>query len=113
MPSLAEQVRDALDTITRDSDSISAATYSWDVTFFRPGVYGPGQPAPEIWRLVVERATAFDKVWREACDAITIKYLYLEPDREPPTMEDFVIALRRARVRDAPGSAVPPGGADQ
>ena len=101
VPPLSEQVRAALDTITRDDDTAGAATYSWDVTFHRPGVYGPGQPAPEIWRLVVERATAFDSVWREACDAITIKYLYLEPDAEPPTMDDFVLALRRARVRDA------------
>ena len=108
VPSLAEQVQAALDTITRDSDSMSAATYSWDVTFFRPGVYGQGQPAPEIWRLVVERATAFDKVWREACDAITIKYLYLEPDTAPPTIEDFVMALRRARVRDDPAHNGPP-----
>ncbi|MBI1946191.1 MAG: peptidoglycan-binding protein [Deltaproteobacteria bacterium] len=104
VPPLSEQVRAALDTITRDADTTSAATYSWDVTFYRPGVYGPGQPAPEIWRLVVARATAFDTVWREACDAITIKYLYLEPDTEPPTMDDFVWALRRARVREASDS---------
>lgn len=102
VPPLSEQVRSALDTITRDADSTSAVTYSWDVTFYRPGVYGPGQPAPEIWRLAVERATAFDKVWRDACDAIAIKYLYLEPDGEPPSMDDFVLALRRARVRDVP-----------
>ena len=50
----------------------------------------------------MERATAFDKVWRDACDAIAIKYLYLEPDGEPPSMDDFVLALRRARVRDVP-----------
>ncbi len=100
VPPLSEQVRDALDSITRDDDTAGAATYSWDVTFHRPGVYGPGQPAPEIWRLVVERATAFDSVWREACDAITIKELYFEPDAEPPTMDDFVLALRRARVRE-------------
>lgn len=106
VPPLSEQVNAALDTITRDADATSAATYSWDVTFYRPGTYGPGQPAPEIWRLVVARATAFDRVWREACDAITIKYLYLEPDTEPPTMDDFVWALRRARVREA--SDLPP-----
>lgn len=102
VPPLSEQVRAALETITRDAEGTSAVTYSWDVTFHRPGVYGPGQPAPEIWRLAVERATAFDPVWREACDAIAIKYLYLEPDTEPPTMDDFVLALRRARVREAP-----------
>ena len=79
-------------------DGTGPVTYTWDVTFYRPGIYAPGQPAEEIWRVDASKATAFDPVWQTASDAIASKMIYMEPDSEPPTIEDFVAALKRARV---------------
>ncbi len=99
VPPLSEQVRTALNAIARDDDGNGPVTYTWDVTFLRPGVYGPGQPADELWHVAVNRATAFDPVWQTAADAIASRMLYAEPDAQPPTLDDFILALRRARVR--------------
>lgn len=99
VPSLTEQVAEALETIGRNDDERGAATYSWDVTFLRPGVYGAGQPAEPLWHVVVERAGAFDEVWGEAQRALETRIRETEPAGAPPTKDDFVRALRRARVR--------------
>jgi hypothetical protein len=99
VPPLSEQVTKALEEIVRDDDGAGPVTYSWDVTFFRPGIYAAGQPAEEMWRLAVQRATIFDPVWERAAKAIALRMLYAEPDMSPPTADDFVLALRRARVR--------------
>lgn len=99
MPALALQLKEALETITRDDDERGQTTYSWDVTLYRPGVYGRRQPAEPLWHLVVERAGAFDPVWQEARQALTQRMLAVEPDARPPTEDDFMLALRRARVR--------------
>lgn len=100
VPSLTEQVLEALENIVRDRDEKGAATYSWDVTFLRPGVYGAGQPAEPLWHVVVERAGAFDPVWGEAQRALYERIADTEPEGAPPTEEDFVRALRKARVRE-------------
>ena len=102
VPLLSEQVHAALEKIARDDDGSGPVSYTWDITFHRPGVYAPGQPAEEIWHVVVHQATAFDPVWQTAADAIASRMLYAEPDAQAPTLEDFIMALRRARVREAP-----------
>jgi hypothetical protein len=101
VPTLLEQVTFALSAIARDDTGSVPVTYSWDVTFYRPGVYAPGQPAEEIWRIAVTKATAFDQVWQQACDAIAAKMLYLEPDSVPLTIDDFLLALQKARYGTA------------
>lgn len=99
VPPLSEQVRAALEKVARDDDGAGPVTYTWDVTFLRPGTYASGQPAEELWHVAVHKATAFDPVWQKAADAIASRMLYTEPDGEPPTIDDFILALRRARVR--------------
>lgn len=99
VPPLSEQMRAALEKIARDDDGAGPVTYTWDVTFLRPGTYASGQPAEELWHVAVNKATAFDPVWQKAADAIASRMLYSEPDAEPPTIDDFILALRRARVR--------------
>jgi hypothetical protein len=99
VPPLSEQVREALEKIMRDDEGAGPVTYTWDVTFLRPGTYASGQPAEELWHVAVNKATAFDPVWQKAADAIASRMLYGEPDADPPTIDDFILALRRARVR--------------
>lgn len=99
VPPLSEQVREALEKIMRDDEGSGPVTYTWDVTFLRPGKYASGQPAEELWHVAVHKATAFDPVWQQAADAISSRMLYGEPDAEAPTIDDFILALRRARVR--------------
>jgi hypothetical protein len=101
VPALSEQVREALERIERNADERGAATYSWDVTFFRPGVYGARQPAEPLWHVVVERAGAFDPVWGEAQQKLRERIADVESLDAAPSSEDFVAALRRARVREA------------
>ncbi|MFH1809077.1 MAG: hypothetical protein ABIJ09_10055 [Pseudomonadota bacterium] len=99
---LSEQIDEALYTIVREPGQANQATsYCWDVTLFRPGVYGPGQPAPVIFHLVVDTADAFDPVWQRARAELARHLERLQPDHEPPSEEDFMNALRRARVADA------------
>jgi peptidoglycan hydrolase-like protein with peptidoglycan-binding domain len=99
VPPLSAQLRAALEELVRDDDEGGAATYSWDVTFYKPGVFGRRQPAEALWHLVVDRASAFDDVWREAHGFITARMSEAEPTAFPLVFEDFVLALRRARVR--------------
>lgn len=99
VPPLSAQVHAALEAIARDDDGTGPVSYSWDVTFMRPGTYAAGQPAEALWHVAVTHATAFDPVWQTAADAISSRMLYSEPDADPPTIDDFIMALRRARVR--------------
>src|SRR5690606_4915991 len=72
IPSVAEQWRRALDQVRKDAESANrTTTYTWDVRFYRPGVYGPGQKGEEILHLVVQEATAFDRSWAKSVDALT------------------------------------------
>lgn len=98
-PSLGEQLRDGLDAIVRDDDGAGAATYAWDFTLYRPGIYGAKQPAERLFHLVVERAGPFDPLWERARVALNDKLAQLEPDTRALEAEDFERALRRARVR--------------
>jgi peptidoglycan hydrolase-like protein with peptidoglycan-binding domain len=100
IPPLAEQIRAALDEIARDEKQSGPQTYSWDVTFFRPGTYGRRQPAEALWHLVVTEASPFDAVWDEAREKLEERLAVVEPDAEPPSEQDFTLALRRARFRD-------------
>jgi hypothetical protein len=96
-PLLILQIRKALDAIVRDElTGPAAATYSWDVRLFRPGLPLEGDG---VLHLVVERAGPFDPVWAKARDAINQKQRALEPGRALLTQEDLAAALRRARVR--------------
>ncbi len=99
VPKLSVQVREALDAIARNDDESGAATYSWDVTIYRPGVYGRRQPAEPLWHVVVDRAGAFDPVWQKAKQALEERMREIEPEGAPPSDDDFRMALRRARVR--------------
>lgn len=101
VPSMAEQAVAALDKIVKDAAVENrATTYSWDVTFYRPGVYGAGQKAQELVHLVVDKATAFDAVWTKAQANIAILVKRLDPDGQAPTVEDIIQAIRQARSRD-------------
>ncbi len=97
--SLTEQISAGLAAIVRDDDGDGAATYAWDFTLFRPGVYGNKQPAEKLFHLVVEKAGAFDAVWEQARAALNDKIEQLEPDSARVAAADFAAALRVARYR--------------
>jgi hypothetical protein len=95
---LSAQVERLLLTIGRNHDEgHGAATYTWDVELLRPGIYGRQQPAPVLFHLAVQRATAFDDVWHEAIEAINAKLRAYEPDARELTWGDVSAMLRRAR----------------
>jgi hypothetical protein len=100
VPTLAEQAQSALAEISMDaSASNKATTYSWDVTFYKPGIYSPGQKPTELVHLVVNAATAFDAVWQEAQQKLSILVRRLERDGAVPSHDDIIQALRQARSR--------------
>lgn len=100
IPSVAAQWRRALDEVRRDSDATNrATTYTWDVHFYKPGVYGPGQKAEEILHLVVKEATAFDRAWAKSLEALTaLCRIHDKRVDDLPLQEDMLRAIRRARV---------------
>lgn len=101
VPSLSEQAHDALARITRDAGVENrATTYSWDVTFYKPGVYGAGQKAQELVHLVVEKASAFDPVWQKAQANLIALVKRGDPGGTAPTLDDIIQAIRQARARD-------------
>jgi len=105
VPALSWQIAQALRSITRDPDeSNRATTYSWDVTLFKPAIYGAGQKAAQLFHLVVVSADPFDPVWERAREELTRHLLRLEPQATLPEVEDFQSALRRARVSEAPAT---------
>ena len=99
MPALSIQIFKALEEISRIEDERGAATYSWDVTFYRPGIYGRRQPAEALWHIGVEKASPFDSVWQQAQEALAAKLSQSEPQAAVFTWEQMQAALRRARVR--------------
>lgn len=101
-PPFLEQIRTGLESIVRDDDGTGAATYAWDFTLLRPGVYGPRQPAEKLFHLVVAQAGPFDPLWERARLALNDKLALLEPAARAIVAEDFERALRRARVRATP-----------
>ncbi len=106
VPSLSDQAFEALQKIQRDATSTNkATTYSWDVLFYKPGIYGPGQKAQDLVHLVVKSATAFDPVWQKAQANVQALVRKLERDTPVPTVEDIVRALRQARARDGDPTA--------
>ena len=88
-----------------DTASNRATTYSWDVMFFKPGVYSAGQKAQDLVHLVVSSSTAFDPVWQRAQANLQVMVRRLEKDAPVPTLDDIVGALRQARARDGDSSA--------
>jgi hypothetical protein len=101
VPPVSEQAWAALASIRRDEhEENRATTYSWDATFYRPAVYGPGQKAQDVLHLVVKKATAFDAVWQKSVEALTALVHRFEKDAAAPTIDDVVAALRQARARD-------------
>jgi peptidoglycan hydrolase-like protein with peptidoglycan-binding domain len=106
VPSMSEQAFAALEKIVRDAALENrATTYSWDVTFYKPGVYGPGQKAQELVHLVVDKATAFDPVWSKAQANLQALVSRTDPDGQVPSLDDIIQAIRQARSRDGDGSA--------
>jgi hypothetical protein len=97
---LSEQIAAGLASIARDDDGKGAATYAWDFTLLRPGIYGAKQPAPKLFHLVVTKASPFDGLWEQARAALNEKLRILEPDAKQLEKEDLERALRMARVRD-------------
>ncbi len=95
---LVLQIREQLQHIVRDPETpaTTAATYSWDATFFRPGTPLDAEP---ILHIVVTSAGPFDPAWGKAKDAIALKQREHEPGRALLSAEDVAAALRRARVR--------------
>jgi len=101
IPALSQQVLLALQHIFKELDVANRATaYRWDVTFYKPGVYGAGQKAQELLHFVVENATSFDPVWEQARGELQKFLNRLEPKAKPLGRGDFEAALRRARVSD-------------
>lgn len=106
VPSMSEQAFTALDKIVKDAAVENrATTYSWDVTFYRPGVYGPGQKAQELVHLVVDKATAFDPVWSKAQANLGALVKRLDPEGQAPSLDDIIQAIRQARSRDGDDTA--------
>ncbi|HEY1099465.1 MAG TPA: peptidoglycan-binding protein, partial [Myxococcota bacterium] len=106
VPTLSEQAFSALEKIKKDDTANNrATTYSWDVTFFKPGVYGAGQKAQELVHLVVQSSTAFDPVWQRAQANLQVMVRRLERDGAVPSHDDIIGALRQARARDGDSSA--------
>ncbi len=101
-PSLTAQIERALRAVRRDDDGRGAATYRLELRLVRPGVYTAGQPAPELLRVVVERAGPFDDAWPRALDAWNARLRALEPQARPFSLDDVRAALRRARYRVDP-----------
>jgi Putative peptidoglycan binding domain len=101
VPSVSEQVHAALLLIKKDkSEDNRATTYSWDVMFYKPGVYGAGQKAQELVHLVVDKAAAFDGVWQKAQVNLEALVKRADPGGDAPSLEDILGALRQARARD-------------
>ncbi len=102
VPTYRGQVLAALGSIHKDGESERAqvTTYSWDVMLFKPGVYGRGQPAPEVLHLEVRRADAFDAAWSTAVEGVNRLLDLHEPDAQRVGIDHIQAALRRARVRD-------------
>ena len=101
VPSISEQAFAALEKISKDVAAENrATTYSWDVLFFKPGVYGAGQKAQELVHLVVEKATAFDPVWAKAQANLNAMVKRMDPDGDVPSLDDIIAALRQARARE-------------
>lgn len=96
-PLMILQIRRALDVIVRDAGGTGAATYSWDVSFRRPG----STNAEPLLHVLVDRAGPFDPAWTRAREALERLQREHEPGRALVTNEDIAAALRRARVRDA------------
>jgi hypothetical protein len=96
---LSEQVDKGLLAIARDDGGRGAATYAWDFTLYRPGIYGARQSAERLFHVVVTQASAFDGLWERARGAINEKLAALEPDADIVTFDALHSALRRARVR--------------
>jgi hypothetical protein len=106
VPTLSEQAFTALGKIQKDpQDGLRATTYSWDVVFYKPGVYAAGQKAQDLVHLVVTSATAFDPVWQKAQANLHILVRKLERDGPVPSFDDIVAALRQARARDGDTAA--------
>jgi hypothetical protein len=97
--SLREQIEAGLAAIARDDDGAGAATYAWDFSLFRPGIYGARQPAERLFHLVVTKAGAFDTLWEDARAALNAKLALLEPEGSSLERQDFEQALKRARYR--------------
>lgn len=101
-PSLAAQVRGALELIQRDEPTdgqdaaVTATTYSWEAALFRPGSSLLDEP---LLRLSIRNAAAFDGAWAKARQVIVEKQREWEPSRAAVTAEDFTAALRCARYR--------------
>jgi hypothetical protein len=99
VPALSLQILEGLAQIVRDDDGSGAATYAWDFTLYRPGIYGKKQPAERLFHLVVQKASAFDPLWEQARQALNEKLERVEPDALLLEPDDFARALRIARVR--------------
>lgn len=96
-PSLAAQVRAALERVVRTPGAdAGATTYSWEAELFRPGGALCDEP---LLRVSITDAGPFDQAWVKARQAIVDKQREWEPSRAPVTAEDLTAALRRARYR--------------
>ena len=105
VPLVAEQLERSLTEIYVEvaPGQSKATTYSWDVELFRPGVYGPGQAAETIFKVRVERATAFDRVWARAAERLNTIQKNFDTARGEEVSEilpeDVLAAIRQARFR--------------
>jgi hypothetical protein len=96
---LSVQIEAGLASIARDDDGTGAATYAWDFTLYRPGVYGAKQPAEKLFHLVVTKASPFDPLWEQAREALNDKLALLEPEAKRITIDDVTRTLRVARMK--------------
>jgi peptidoglycan hydrolase-like protein with peptidoglycan-binding domain len=98
VPSLGEQLEEALDAVVRDDDVNGAATYSWQFVLHKPGVYSARQPAEELLKVAVNRAGPFDPAWQQAVLALNER-LERADDVVTLSMQRLKQALQQARYR--------------
>jgi hypothetical protein len=100
IPTLKEQVDMALLNILKEPARPNRPdTYSLDITFFKPGIYGPHQPAQDLFHLVVNDAAPSDPVWQRARNVVANLMMKHGERDHVPTVDDFKDAMSRAKVR--------------
>jgi hypothetical protein len=96
--SLRTQYTESLEKIQASRVKNGPVRYSWDVTFYKPGVYGAYQPAEPLWHIGIQDVSPFAEIWAEARQALVDKFSTFR-ETEVPIQRDFERALRRARMR--------------
>lgn len=100
IPSVSQQLRDALQGLTMEKGANNkTTTYTGEFKFYRPGVYQSATQAPMLLNLKVVNATAYDEVWGRCLEQINARLRVFEPEAPALTAESISSALALARAR--------------